>query len=114
MALVGVELETLVFEPDVHIHALLLQLARHCSMLYHIRDFVPHYTLIMLYYSFVYSCVNYGITTWGTADQSKEHEIEIKMNYRRTPCVRPHQPRRSTYTAARVLNYDYASHPALS
>ena len=34
----------------------------------------------MLYYSFVYSCVNYGITTWGTADQSKKHEIEVKMN----------------------------------
>ena len=34
----------------------------------------------MLYYSFVYSCVNYGITTWGTADQSKIHEIEIEVN----------------------------------
>ena len=34
----------------------------------------------MLYYSFAYSCVNYGIATWGTADQSKKHEIEIKMN----------------------------------
>ena len=63
-----------------HIHALSLQLARHCSMLYHIRDFVSHYSLIMLYYSSVYSCVNYGITTWGTADQSKKHEIEVKMN----------------------------------
>ena len=35
---------------SAHIHALLLQLAKHCSMLYHIRDFVPHYTLIMHYY----------------------------------------------------------------
>ena len=34
----------------------------------------------MLYYSFVYSCVNYEITTWGTADQSKKHEIEVKIN----------------------------------
>ena len=34
----------------------------------------------MLYYSFVYSCVNYGITTWGTADQNKKHKIEVKMN----------------------------------
>ena len=34
----------------------------------------------MLYYSFVYSCVNYEITTWGTADRSKKHEIEVKMN----------------------------------
>ena len=34
----------------------------------------------MLYYSFVYSCINYGITTWGTTDQSKKYEIEDKMN----------------------------------
>ena len=65
---------------SAHIHALSLQLAKHCSMLYYIRDSVPHYILIMLYYSFGYSCVNYGITTWGTADQSKKHEIEVKMN----------------------------------
>ena len=32
------------------------------------------------YYGFVYSCVNYGIATWGTADQNKTHEIEVKMN----------------------------------
>ena len=65
---------------SAHIHALSLQLAKHCSMLYHIRDFVPHCTLITLYYSFVYSCVNHKITTWGTADQNKKHEIEVKMN----------------------------------
>ena len=63
-----------------HIHALSIQLAKHCSMLYHKRNFVPHYTLIMLYYSFVSSCVIYGITTWDTADQNKKHEIEVKMN----------------------------------
>ena len=65
---------------SAHIHALLLQLAKHCSMLYHICYFVLHYTLTMLHYSFVYSCINYGITTWGTADQSKKHEMEVKMN----------------------------------
>ena len=64
---------------SAHIHALSLQLAKHCSLLYHIHDFVPQYTLLMLYCSFVYSCVNYGITTWGTAYQSKKHEIEVKM-----------------------------------
>ena len=65
---------------SAHIHTLSLKLARHCSMLYHIHEFVPQYTLIMLYYSFVYNCVNYGITTLGTADQSKKHEIEVKIN----------------------------------
>ena len=34
----------------------------------------------MLYYSLVYSCVNFGITIWGKADQSKKNEIEVKMN----------------------------------
>ena len=63
-----------------HIHALSLQLARHCNLLNHICHFVPQYTLIMFYYSFVYSSENYGITTWGIADQSKKHNIEVKMN----------------------------------
>ena len=65
---------------SAHIHTLSIQLAKHCSTLYHIHDFVLHYSLKMLYYSFVYSCVNYGITIWGTADQSKKHEIEVKIN----------------------------------
>ena len=34
----------------------------------------------MPHHRFVYSCVNYGITTWGMADQSKKHKIEVKMN----------------------------------
>ena len=65
---------------SAHIHALLLQLAKHCNMLYHISDFVPQYTLAMLYYSIIYNCVNYEIITWGTADQNKKHEIEVKTN----------------------------------
>ena len=34
----------------------------------------------MFYYSFVYSYIIYGISTWDTVDQSKNHEIEVKMN----------------------------------
>ena len=34
----------------------------------------------MLYYSFVYSRLTYGITAWGTAAQNQLHEIEVKLN----------------------------------
>ena len=34
----------------------------------------------MIYYSFVYSSVNYGIIVWGTASQNKLHEINVRMN----------------------------------
>ena len=34
----------------------------------------------MLYYSFVYSRLTYGITTWGTAAQNQLREIEVKLN----------------------------------
>ena len=30
---------------SAHIHALSLQLAKYCSMLYHIRDLIPHHSL---------------------------------------------------------------------
>ena len=34
-------------------------------MLYHIRDFVKAHAVVMLYYSFVYSRLTYGITIGG-------------------------------------------------
>ena len=49
-------------------------------MLYHIRDFVNAHALVMLYYSFVYSRLTYGITTWGTTAQNQLCEIEVKLN----------------------------------
>ena len=48
-------------------------------MLYHIRDFVNARALVMLYYSFVHSCLTYGITA-GTATQNQLREIEVKLN----------------------------------
>jgi len=49
-------------------------------VLYYLREFVTDRTLIMLYCSFVYSRVNYGITIWGTVNQNKLREVEIKLN----------------------------------
>jgi len=34
----------------------------------------------MLYYSIVYSGVNYGIAIWGTANQKTLREVKMKMN----------------------------------
>ena len=37
-------------------------------------------TLKMLYYAFIYSRVQYGISVWGTATKTNLHEIEIRLN----------------------------------
>ena len=49
-------------------------------MIYHIRDFVNAHAQVMLYYSFVYSRLSYGITAWGTAARNQFREIEVKLN----------------------------------
>ena len=54
---------------SVHISKLSLQLAKHNAMLYQICGYVTPHTLNMLYYSFVYTSLNYGIIVWGTAAQ---------------------------------------------
>ena len=48
-------------------------------MFYHICDFVNANALVMLYYSFVYSRLTYGITAWGTDAQNQLGEIEVKL-----------------------------------
>ena len=55
-------------------------IAKCCNMLYHIRDFVNAHALVMLYCSFVYSCLTYGITALGSAAQNQLCEIEVKLN----------------------------------
>ena len=49
-------------------------------MLYHICDFVNAHALVMLYYSFVYSRLTYGIAAWGTAAQNQLRQLEVKLN----------------------------------
>ena len=48
-------------------------------MLYQICDYVTLHSLKM-YYSFVYSRVNYGIIVWGTAIHYQLHKINVRMN----------------------------------
>ena len=68
---------------SAHIKELSLQLAKCCSLLYQLREYVTTETLHMLYYSFAYSRIQYGITMWGTASQNQVHEIEVR-------CYRSH------------------------
>ena len=65
---------------SAHIQDLSLQLAKCSNMLYHIRGLVTDSTLAMLYYSFVYSRITYGITAWGTASRNFLREVEVKQN----------------------------------
>ena len=44
------------------------------------RDFVTDQTLAMLYCSFVYSLITYGITVWGKASRKYLQEIKVKLN----------------------------------
>ena len=62
---------------SAHIKELSLQLAKCCSLLYQLREYVTTKTLYMLYYSFAYSRIQYGITIWGTASQNQIHEVEV-------------------------------------
>ena len=48
--------------------------------MYRIRTFLDRKTLCMLYYSLIYSRIQYGIVTWSTANQTLMHELNVKLN----------------------------------
>ena len=50
-----------------HIDNLFNQLARCSGLFCRLRNYVPRKTLCLLYYNLVYSRIQYGILTWGTA-----------------------------------------------
>ena len=63
-----------------HIQRLSLQLARYSGLLYKIRNFFKRNTLCMLYYSLIYSRIQYGVVTWGTANKTLMQELYVKLN----------------------------------
>ena len=63
-----------------HISQLKLQLTRASGMFCKLRKYVPKETLYLLYFSLIYSRLQYGILTWGTASKSIMHGIEISVN----------------------------------
>ena len=50
------------------------------SLPYRIQTFLDRKTFCMLYYSLIYSRIQYGIVTWGTANQTLMHEFNVKLN----------------------------------
>ena len=65
---------------DVHINNLCHQIAKTSGMLCRLRSYVPRETLCLLYYSLVYSRVQYRILTWGTVSKSLLHTLEVRLN----------------------------------
>ena len=64
----------------LQINYLFLQLARSKGLFYTLRNFVSRETLSMLYYSLVYSRIQYGIIAWATANKSSQEIIPVRLN----------------------------------
>ena len=62
------------------INYLSTQLARCTGLFYRLRNFVSRETLCMLYYSLVYSRIQYGITAWATANKTSQEIIRVRLN----------------------------------
>ena len=93
-----------------HIQHLSLQLARYCGLIYRIRRFLNRKTLCMiLYYSLIYSRIQYGIVTWGTANKTVLQELNVKLhNIVRTITYRSKNgPVTCLYKLLNFLKLDY-------
>ena len=63
-----------------HIDNLSSQLARCSGLFCRLRNYVLRKTLCLLYYNLVYSRIQYGILTWGTATKLLTKKIEVRLN----------------------------------
>ena len=62
------------------INCLSTQLAKCTALFYRLRNFVSRETLCMLYYSLVYSRIQYGITAWATANKTSQEITRVRLN----------------------------------
>ena len=92
------------------IQHLSLQIARYSGLIYKIRKFLDRKTLYMLYYSLIYSYIQYGIVTWGTANKTLTgmQELNVKLNniVRAIPYRSKYCPVTSLYIALNFLKLD--------
>ena len=63
-----------------HIKQFSLQLSKSSAVIYCLRNFVDTETLKLLYYSLIYSRVQYDIILWGTATYTRQKEIVLRLN----------------------------------
>ena len=91
-----------------HIQHLSLQLARYCGLIYRIRRFLNRKTLCMIYYSLIYSRIQYGIVTWGTANKTVLQELNVKLNniVRTITCSSKYCPVTGLYKLLNFLKLD--------
>ena len=66
--------------PSFSLQHLSLQLAKISGLFYRLRSYVTDDTLLMLYFSLVYSRIQYGITLWGTSAKFYMSEINVRLN----------------------------------
>ena len=62
-----------------HFDNLSNQLARCSGLFCRLRNYIPRKTLFLLYYNLVYSRIQYGLLTWGTATKQLK-KIEVCLN----------------------------------
>ena len=62
------------------INYLSTQLARCTGLFYGFRNFVSRETLCMLFYSLVYSRIQYEITAWVTANKTSQEIIRVRLD----------------------------------
>jgi len=91
-----------------HIASLETKLSFSLYRLNRLKNIVPKYCLKLLYYSFFYSHMNYGVMHWGTTYQYIKHKICIYQN--RAIRIIEHAPNRTNcqplYVKNRILPLD--------
>ena len=56
------------------------QLPRYAGHFYKLRSYVARETLCMLYYTLVYSKIQYRIIVWATANKTSLGVLKVKLN----------------------------------
>ena len=63
-----------------HIQRLETHLAKYTEILYRIRSYLKIDAMITLFYSFIYSKLQYGILTWGSAKTNELGALSTRLN----------------------------------
>ena len=63
-----------------HISNLTKKISKTVGMLYKLRHYVNKQTLIMLCHSLIYTHINYGILSWGSASKTSLYPLKVALN----------------------------------
>ena len=63
-----------------HIQRLETHLAKYTGMFYRTRSYLKIDAMITLFYSFIYSKLQYGILTWGSAKKNELGALSTRLN----------------------------------